>query len=220
MPFASYLARCPCFWPRDPEGHSEDYGYLVPDAGDVVHVVFEGSAAGPGEERGWLYGFLLVRAPGSPHPPIDDDLPSPVGWLPAWAVRRIHPPGPLRRRAWDGVFYSLFQWQEYYGDDDGLQLWYAASGAQAAAPVLTARPGPAASGAQAAAPAQKTRPWAAACGAQPAAPVAALPDSSEDTLRHIPCAILNYLGSSSLDWYAFVAACKMAHRWCHCRFDP
>ena len=118
------------------------------------------------------------------------------------------------------MFYSLFQWQEYYGDDDGLRLWYAASGAQAAAPVLTARPGPAASfGAQAAAPAQKTRPWAAASGAQPAAPVAALPDFSGEMLRHIPVAILTYLGCFSLDWYAFVAACKMAHRWYFCRFD-
>ena len=44
----------------------------------------------------------------------------------------------------------------------------------------------------------------------PAAPVAALPDFSGEMLRHIPCAILNYLGCFSLDWYAFVAACKMA----------
>ena len=54
----------------------------------------------------------------------------------------------------------------------------------------------------------------------PAAPVAALPDFSGEMLRHIPCAILNYLGCFSLDWYAFVAACKMAHRWSNSRFDP
>ena len=113
MPTQSYLACCLCQWPRDPQRRSEENGYLVPEIGDVIHVEFEGDATR--DEVGWLFGTLVLGSHAG--------VPKRRGWIPAWAVRRMRPPGPIKRRAWDGEFYSLSQWQEYYGDELGVQFW-------------------------------------------------------------------------------------------------
>ena len=46
-----------------------------------------------------------------------------------------------------------------------------------------------------------------------------LPDFSMESLRHIPGAIVNYVGSLSMAYCALLAASKMVHSWYHCRFD-
>ena len=66
-------------------------------------------------EQGWLFGTLILETPTL--------RPRRRGWIPAWAVRRLRPPGPIRRRAWNGCVYTLLQWQEYYGDALGTLYW-------------------------------------------------------------------------------------------------
>ena len=96
-----------------PSGAPKKTVYLVPDIGAILHVQYEG--ANTQREQGWLFGTLILETPTLP--------PRRRGWIPAWAVRRLRPPGPIRRRAWDGCVYTLLQWQEYYGDALGTLYW-------------------------------------------------------------------------------------------------
>ena len=56
------------------------------------------------------------------------------------------------------------------------------------------------------------------CGYVPAIAVV-LPDFSGESLRHIPVAILNYVGSFTMASCALMAVSKMVHSWYYCRFD-
>ena len=58
----------------------------------------------------------------------------------------------------------------------------------------------------------------ALCGYVPVIGVV-LPDFSGESLRHIPVAILNYIGCLTMASCALMAASKMVHSWYHCRFD-
>ena len=116
MAYCSYLCRCLCHWPEIP-GCCEETWYLVPDIGDIIRAEYEGEIAA--EEHGWLFGSLVLSKNAS--------VPKSSGWIPACAVMRMRPPGPVKRRAWDGEFYSALQWQEYYGNDLGLVFWEAAA---------------------------------------------------------------------------------------------
>ena len=113
MVTVNYLCRCLCHWPGDWPGCSEESGYLVPRMGDIVRVEYEGN--GTSEECGWLFGTHVLGSTAV--------CPLGSGWIPACAVVRLRPPGPIKRRAWDGELYSVSQWQEYYGDDLGLLFW-------------------------------------------------------------------------------------------------
>ena len=113
-----HLVRCPCFWPRDPESYSSEYGYLIPGPHDILRVMHVGDPRT--EDSGWLYCFLVCE---DPPPSPDPTRAIPHGWLPASAVLRLRPPGPLLRRAWDGQWYRFSEWMHYYGEDVGLVLW-------------------------------------------------------------------------------------------------
>ena len=113
-----HLVRCPRFWPRDPEIQSSEYGYLIPGPHDILRVMHVGDPRT--EDSGWLYCFLACE-----DPRLSPDPTRAIrhGWLPAWAVLRLRPPGPLLRRAWDGQWYRFSEWMHYYGEDVGLVLW-------------------------------------------------------------------------------------------------
>ena len=105
-------------WPQDPEWVCESNGYLVPDSGDVLRVLYVGGRRAA--ETGWLFCVMVRSA--VPPPDFAGGPPLRWGWLPSWAATRFVPPGPLRRRAWDGRRYSLRAWLDYYGDEAGFRL--------------------------------------------------------------------------------------------------
>ena len=119
MLLPGHIVRCPCFWPRDPENCSSVYGYLVPGPRDILRVMYVGSHRT--DDHGWLFCRLVCEAPVTGPP--DPSRAPPCGWVPAWAVVRLRPPGPMWRRAWDGRRYHLSAWMHYYGEDAGLHLW-------------------------------------------------------------------------------------------------
>ena len=51
-----------------------------------------------------------------------------------------------------------------------------------------------------------------ACGAR-------IPDFCMESLRHIPVAIISYIGTLSMSSCALFAASKMVHSWYHCKVD-
>ena len=120
MVLPGQLARCDCFWPRDPEWFSEQNGYLVPDSSDLLRVAFTGGER-PNEE-GWLFCIILSKD-GTSEGPVRTSPRPQCGWIPAWAVTRLKPPGPLWRLAWDGLPYTSTEWMDYYGHEAGQEFW-------------------------------------------------------------------------------------------------
>ena len=119
MLLPGHLVRCPCFWPRDPDSLTLEYGYLVPGPADIMRVLYVG---GPRTgDQGWLYCLLVCEAPTEGRPGPARARPS--GWIPIWAVLRLRAPGPMWRVAWDRRRYPLAAWLRHYGEDAGLRFW-------------------------------------------------------------------------------------------------
>ena len=117
MPWTSFLGRCRYRTENYLTDGPEEHGYLVAEIGDIIRIEYEGTH---GDEVGWLFGTCVLEL----HPERFRRFPKKHrGWIQALAIERMRPPGPIKRRAWDGFLYSVLEWQEYYGDYLGMVFW-------------------------------------------------------------------------------------------------